>query len=407
MVNFKKAQSGSSAAILIAVIAAMILLYVLFLPPEERARILDDTNGNAGSKINSTNSILLKEFPGRLDLLKKRTIEHKISSFSLVSVTESKLIKDLNSVYAEKSDFSEKPLTLQFDMEDVENADNVILSFFVKDASGNLMITLNGNLISETSFEKGTNGEPIKLPKNMLSKTNTLKFQVSSPGILFFKTNRYDLTNVKIYGDVTDKTGLTNTQNIFLTSQEDEFLEKGTLSFMPGCKQTETSKLQVSVNDQELYSGIPTCYYPVKIEISPGRLLSGENRVTFSSEKGKYSIDQITYFSNLKELITPTYYFEVSEDLYKSVQNNSVDINMTVTFVKSTDFQDVEVELNGRKFSIDNKKRIYTENIDSYIREENNAITLRPLDGAVEVVELKIQSFNNCNNNDDDLDNNC
>lgn len=400
MVNFKKAQAtGGSAALLVAIIAAMILLYVLFLPPEERAKILDDTTTNSASILNSSNSILLKEYPGRLDLLKKRTIEHKLSSFNLLSTTESKLIKELNSVYAEKSDFSEKPITLQFELSDVDNIDNVILSFFVTQASGNLIITLNGNVISGASHNEGTNSDPIKITKNMLLKQNTIKFQVSSPGILFYKTNKYELSNVKLYGDVTDKSGLINIQNMFITSQEDNFLEKGTLSFMPGCKQTEATRILVSINEQEIYTGIPTCNYPVKLEISPGRLLSGENKIKFESDKGKYNIDQIYFISNLKELVNPTYYFDVNEDLYKSLRNNSFEINMTVTFVKSTDFQDVEVELNGRKFSIDNKKRIYTQNINDYIREENNAITLRPLDGAVEVVELKIQAIKNDDDN--------
>ena len=397
MVNFKKAQAtGGSAALLVAIIAAMILLYVLFLPPEERAKILEDTTSSS-SALNSTNSILLKEYPGRLDLLQKRTIEHKLSSFSLVSVTESKLIKNLNSVYAEKSDFSEKPMTLQFEIDNVENIDNVILSFNVKQASGNLIITLNGNLISDASYKAGTNSDPIKISRNMLSKQNTIKFQVSSPGILFLKTNKYELTNVRLFGDVTDKTGLTNTQNLFVTTQEDNFLEKGTISFMPGCKQTDASRLQVSINEQELYSGVPTCEFPVKIEISPGRILSGENKLKFQSDNGKMDIDQLKFTSQLKELVYPTYYFNVDEDLYKSVQNNSIDINMTVTFVKTTDFQDIEVELNGRQFSIDNKKRIYTQNIDNYLREENNAITLRPLDGAVEIVEVKVQAYDNNN----------
>lgn len=399
MVNFRKAQAtGGSAALLVAIIAAMILLYILFLPPEERAKILDGTDTKTGI-ITSNTSILLKENPGRLDLLKKRTLEHKIASFNLLSVTESELIKDLNTVYAEKSVFSEKPITLQFDINNVENMDNVILSFMTKQASGRLTIILNGNVISDASHDEGTNSDPIKISKNLLSKTNTITFQVSSPGVLFFKTNKYELTNVRIYGDVTDISGLTNTQNIFLTEQEDNFLEKGTLTFMPGCEQLDASKLSVYLNEQELYSGIPTCDFPIKLEISPGRLLSGENKVKFTSDKGSFNIDQATFISNLKELVHPTYYFEVSENLYKHILNNSVDVNMTVTFVSSSNFEDVEVELNGRKFSIDNKKRIYNQNIDGYLREENNAITLRPLDGAVEVVELKVQAY--LNDNDD------
>lgn len=375
----------------------MILLYVLFLPPAERAKILEDTTVTTAAQYNQLNPVLLKESPGRLDLLQRDTIAHKLTSFSLLSTTEGKILKDFNSVYVEKSDFSEKPLTLQFDLDNVENIDNVILSFGVIDASGALIITLNGNIITQTSYKKGEAVAPINIPKNLLTKSNSIKFQASSPGVLFFKTNKYSLLNVKLFGDVTDKSGFINTQSFFITTQEDNFLEKATVSFLPNCKETDVSRLQVSLNNQEVYSGIPNCKLPVKIEVGSGRVLEGENKIMFAIDKGAYNIDQLLFTSNLKDLVYPTYYFELTDDQYQDLKNNFIDVNMTVTFVRSVDFQDVEVEINGRKFSIDNKKRVFNQVIDPYLIEDNNAITLRPLDGAVEIVGFKVQVFDRTN----------
>lgn len=393
MAKYKKGQAGAgSAALLVTVIAAMILLYTLFLPPEDRARLLDETNGLGTANDNSVNNILLKESPGRLDLIKKSTIEHKVSSFNLLSKTEGRLIKEFDGVYAERTIFTDKPQTLQFDIPDLDNTENVLLSFYSKEYKGRLIITINDKIISEKEYTSSLM-EPIKIPKSSLSKTNTIKFSVSKPGIIFFVTNKYSLENIKIFADVTDKTALENNQGIFLTGVERQNLEKATLSLMPTCKTNEVGKISILINNQEIYSGMPDCTMPLKIDIAPGRLLEGENTLKITAEKGNYVIDQTKLTSYLKDSIFPTFYFNVDENTQKSVENGTYNVNMSVVFVASYDFQDVEVEINGRKFSIDNKKRTYTQTINPYIREENNAITLRPLDSTVDIVELKVFKY--------------
>ena len=392
IVKRRKGQaSAGSAALLVAIIAAMILLYTLFLPPDERAKLLEETSATV-SNANSTDNIFLKESPGRLDLIKQTTIEHKLSSFNLLSKTEGRIIKEFDGVYAERTIFTDKPQTVQFDIADPENTDNILLSFSPKDIRGRLIITLNDAIISEKEYSDA-NPSPIKIPKASIRKTNTLKFQVSKPGILFFLTNKYTLENVKVFGDVTDKSGLTNSQEIFFTTIERQNLEKAKLSFMPTCRTTNVGRMDVTLNNQIIYTGIPDCTMPVNIEVSPGRILEGENNLKFTAEKGSYIIDQVKVTSNLKDSIYPTYYFNIDKEVMKSVQNGSININMSIIFVKSTSFQDVEVEINGRQFSIDNKDRNYMQTINAYIREDNNAITMRPLDGSVDIVELKIFKY--------------
>ncbi|MBR9690508.1 hypothetical protein GOV08_02375 [Candidatus Woesearchaeota archaeon] len=402
MMKKKKGQAPSAggAALLLTIIAAMILLYVLFLPPQDRAKLLEDTNDNSNDdKSNELDGkILLLEDPGRLDLIKDRDIEHKISSFSLLSFTEGKVIKEFDSIHIEKGSFSEASKTLLFDVDNPNNIDNVLLSFSLADASGRLIVELNGNVISEKKIDEGQ-PTPIDLPKGIISKSNFLKLSVSGPSLLFFLTNKYTLEDIKIVGDVTDDSGLVNSQNFFVTEVEKQNLEKVITKFITSCTDDDEGGLQVSLNNQRIYQGVPECDVPIKLELSPDKLLFGENTIRFSADKGGYIVDQVEIQSKLEKEVYQTYFFEIEEEEFALLEDDGIDINMSVIFVSNKDFEDVEVEINGRKFSIDNKERIWLEVIDPYIREGNNAISLRPLDTSVDIVELKIFIIDNDDNN--------
>jgi len=71
----------------------------------------------------------------------------------------------------------------------------VILSFNAK-GKGVLSIRLNGHKVFEG--EVSSNSPPIKLPKKFLSKDNKVYLSLNSVGILFWKSNRYELKNLKI-----------------------------------------------------------------------------------------------------------------------------------------------------------------------------------------------------------------
>ena len=85
-------SSGAGAAGLVAVIAGLIVLYILFLEPSEREELLDtDSDGNKISDRDSEEAeiikILLDEEPGRLDYLKDDEFEINIPSFNLYKTT--------------------------------------------------------------------------------------------------------------------------------------------------------------------------------------------------------------------------------------------------------------------------------------------------------------------------------
>ena len=402
--NRKGQNSGTSAAVLVAIIAIMIILYTLFLPPEDRAKLLEE-NDDDNNKINDIDGkILLLKDPGRLDLIKKKEIEHKVSSFNLVSQTKGIILKEMDSISAKRTSFNEESMNMRFDIKDVENTDNILLSFTNMESAGKLIITLNDKVIVQKKIND-INPAPIILPKENLFSSNSLKFSVTSPGLLFFKTNRYSLENIKIFADVTDISGLENEQSFFVTELEKENLEKVLVSFMTNCKSDKIGSLNLFLNSMQVYSGIPECEMPINLELAPNKLIEGENNVRFSADKGSYVIDQAKIKSKLKEEVFQTYFFEVTAEEMNHLKNNDIDINMSLIFVKSDDLQDVEVRINGRKFGIDNEERLYSELIDPYIKEGNNAISLKPLDSTVDIVELKIFIEDN-NPDNDNRDNN-
>lgn len=388
----KGQQTASRASILVLVITVAIILYVLFLPPDERNKLLNEDPDGSSSSDDDDSTLLLK-YPGRLDYLKDNSFDYSLPSFNLYSTTSAALLKDADSIYVKRTTFSEKNETFVFTIDDLENTKNVQLSFKREKARGRLTISVNGKPVLQKYIEKDYQ-DPIAIPKEYLVEgQNNVDFSVSSPGLLFFIINEYQLSDIKVTAQVTDVTTLQNKQVFFIKDAEKNNLDYATLTFMTNCKTNEKGQLTVYVNYQTLYEGVPDCVTPTKINIGRDSINNGENRLRFLATSGSYIIDQIKIKTYLKESIYSTYYFEISDDLYSDIYNDDKDINMSIIFVTDEERgNDLEVEINGHKFTVETDEREYDRIIDPYIRKGNNAITLRPMSSTLEVVELKIET---------------
>ena len=120
----KKAQGAVGAAILVAVIAVLVILYVLFLPPSEREALFEEY-GEEVAEVKE-NITLLEEFPGRLDYIAQKEIEHSLPAVNLNIFTESKVLKEFDNLYISKSLFGEKKANLSFEL---ENPEDVVVTF--------------------------------------------------------------------------------------------------------------------------------------------------------------------------------------------------------------------------------------------------------------------------------------
>tara|TARA_Y100000310_G_scaffold164768_1_gene164536 strand:+ start:3371 stop:4576 length:1206 start_codon:yes stop_codon:yes gene_type:complete len=393
----KRAQAtGGNAAILISLIAVAIILYMIFLPTSEREKILLneselDDNGKSNEIVRGR-EILLKEFPGTISAVEGVEDEKDLPNVFLLETKNAAELTTINPFIVTASSFNEKTRTEEFKIEDLDNTENVVLSFNVNEREGILAISLNDKIIFEnelTSFIV----EPVKLSKSDLQEDNVLVFSVDKPGANVFKTNKYSLENIKIVGDITDKSQQESRNLFVLTDSEFDNIEKAELKFIPYCSGVRNvGKLMVEVNNREVFSAIPVCDDPYKQVVPTGVLREGDNSVVFRTEKGSYSVEQVLFNLEFEDARVTPYFFELDQDDIDDINDTTKDLELIVEFVENEDLADIIVEFNGHKRTIDNRDLKYTRELNvNDTRNGNNVIRLIPEQEDIDVLELRVE----------------
>jgi len=377
--NMKGQASGGSAATLVAIIAGIIILYILFLPPQDRANLLegnisDPDNDDDKDDINRT---LLVENTGRLDFTGEDEIIHNIPSINLFTSKQPGVIKKISSLYAKNGWFDKQSANITFHIDDVDNTENLKLTFNLKEHKGKLSINLNGNEIFNSPVE-GANIDPIEIHRNLLDKENRLVFSVSEVGWKFWETNEYQLSNIMLTADITDTSSQESKSVFLVTSTEKENIKSAKLKFNPDCEQSKVGNLDVFMNNHNVFSGLPDCNMLASIEFSTTYLLNGENRLVFRTELGQYLIDQISVKSEMSEIHYPVYYFNIENDEWAEILEDDLDVNLTIEFVDDIEYKKAKLVINGIETHIDQDERIYSKIIDNFVQRGNNAVEIIP-----------------------------
>ena len=393
--NNKKAQgtSAASATGFIALVVGLIILYIIFLPPEERAELLgeNETVEEEEEEVSeeAEENILLLEYPGRLDYLKEKEYEHDISPFYLSKTINAQELDTINPFVIRHGLFDEVKKEVPVKISDLKNTENILLSFTAKKYSGLLTIKLNNINIFESEITT-SNPKPIKLKKDYLEEDNVLEFSVSGIGARFWSTNIYSLDDIKIVGDVAD-ISKQESKNIFFISEDEKLnLERAKLRFLPNCKPEDAGKLDVLINYQEVFSGVPDCGGINVYSFSTNVLHTGDNNLVFKTDKGSYLVEQIKVQTSLKELTYPTYYFEINETTFEKIENDTYDIKLVLEFVDDKRDKIMNLNINNRMIYVDTDEADYYKNIDGYAKEGNNFIKIEPL-SMLDIIELKVE----------------
>lgn len=393
----RRAQGGLNAAVLVAVIAGLIILYILFLPEAEREALLENKSVERVSKgvdDGDKEGILLREFPGRIDIV-EGVIDKQLPNIFLFERTDAKELESVNPIIVRNGWFDKKDRTVSFSIDDLENTDNVILSFKAKEHEGTLTIRLNNEIVYESDIETETVA-PIRLKRNLLYDDNAFHFSVSSVGFRFWKTNEYSLEDIKVVGDITDKSKQ-ESRNIFtLTSRELFNTERADLRFIPYCRsQADVGILDIEINSRNIFSAVPVCEDPYRQPIPLGILDDGQNKVIFKTNKGSYSVEQIKIELIEKEATTTVYFFEVNESVIKDIKDGKVDVVLTIEFIEGKKNKRANLDINGRRVRIDQERKIFTKTLNDdndpeYVEEGNNFIEIEPI-RLLNIVEIKIE----------------
>lgn len=378
-------------SLLIFIIGVSLVLYILFLPPQDRADLLEQNRTALGlPELKDKVTIIKLVEPGRLSNIAEDEIIKDIPEFNLFTRTDATSLIDFDSIYIKKSLYEEQSRNITFNIDRFENTDNFVLSFNAPMHKGIMTIILNDNILTSKEFTTES-PSPLKLPKDYLKSVNSLVFKVSGPGVEFWKSNEYILENLKITADVTDKSNQENQQMVLITEQEYDNLLSYQLEFAIDCRTMDVAPLEVYLNKRKIYSSVPDCGSKVEVPaVDATRLRQGENELIFRTEKGNYLLYNVQSTIKLKEPIFPTYYFTIAEDDFSEIGKGRMDVNVTLLFPNSIDQKIGVLLVNDYLVEIETYEQTYNRNVNGFVRKGNNAVEIRPKQEKLDVVELKV-----------------
>lgn len=318
-------MNANGSAILIIIVTTLIVLYILFLPPGDRAELLGEgstsAGGTGGSGTTGTavlpSATLLDENVGHISYIDSDSRDHSMPSFSIGTRTDGNVLKEVDSLYVKSSVFDSVIQNVSFKV-DTELTSDLKLSFNVGDqASGRLMVVLNGRQIINQDLNAKTS-QVVSLPADQLQRYNVLTIGASSPGWAFWSTNEYQLSSLQITGNIKDLSGAEARQSFVLSEQEVENLDRALLKFYPDCEPSQAGMLKVLVNGRTVFSGRGDCGVINKVELDDRSLDVGENDVVFSTSQGSYLITNLEVTAYLKKPVYPIYYFDLDDRYFVS-----------------------------------------------------------------------------------------
>ena len=349
---------------------------------------MEDTNNTSIGGSQVVQEKLLSVSPGRIDYLAEKEVEHHIPVITILTQKEAKILAEKNVGYAKKGLFSEQSDTLALNVPDLKHTANMLLSLDVNKVDGKLIILFNGEEVFHDEVKEGSLA-PISIPQNLLKDQNTLTFTVSSPGLAFWRTNEASLSNIKVVADVTSIEAQSS-RNVFLVSDTElKNLKKVVLKFQPSCNPHEVGLLDISINGKQVYSGIPDCDLALTpVEFAPETLHTGENEIVFKTANGEYLLSHVIILSELKDIDFPTYYFDLSYEKFRDINDNHKRVKLTLNFVDVVARKFGNLEFNGHLLYFDTKDVSYTFDVSDDLVQGANAIKIKPRK-TLEIRELR------------------
>jgi hypothetical protein len=378
-----KVQSGAPAAALIGIITLMFIFYILFLPPSERKSLLEGENAT----IEEGTGLLLDEAPGLLTFTEKGVFDHSISNIYLIETKNAVILGQENPFIVKKGWFSEQQKSMVFSAGDLDNTENVMLSFQASERKGTLVIALNGQKIFEGVVSL-QNPPPVALPKTLLRPTNQIDFSVTGG---FFSSRKYSLSDIKVIADITDVKKQISQNTFTISDTEKENLDSAFLDFYPICEQRTVGTLTIELNGKVIYAAAPACESLNRQDLYGEDLRNGKNTLVFRIDKGSYRVEQIRVRTVLKAVKAHVEFFNVKTSLYNDILDKNRQVILRIEFIDDNKKKRAELNVDGRKDMIDQTDDIYERDISTWVKEGNNYIEIKPLT-ELDVVKLQVRA---------------
>jgi hypothetical protein len=372
----KGENEGLSVAIIIGTIMAMLVIYVIVIPTEDRLELLNETDFINDDSTSADLMSLLNATPGELSADDETFTTHQMPNINLYVKDKPEIEPLASRLSVFNSWFSEGSPTLKFNIYDLENIKTADLFVSVLRSEGELGIKLNGKLVEESFFAPGI--QSISLPIAYLAESNELVFETSTP-LTPWGDNTYRLEEIAL----KKKFELINSQEnriIDLEQTELDSIKDTTLDFFQICNlaPVKSSTLRILVNEQEAHRGTLHCINTrQEIEIPESYFQAGENIFTFIVDGGDFSITQVELEVESKIGTYPTYYFKLDSSEIDDVEDNDADVILDMIFSdKKT--RKATILVNSHKIKLSTDQPVFTKDISAYVREGTNILKIVP-----------------------------
>ncbi|MFQ5620833.1 MAG: hypothetical protein ACE5FT_03245 [Candidatus Nanoarchaeia archaeon] len=390
---FRKGEkSGADAWILVLLITVSMIVYVLFLPDVVREDIFK--NGELGEPRVTptefeTGEILLEKHVGRLEFYPPGPIEHPLTSVHLFRTTRSSSIEEYNPFSVEKAIFSGEPISKTFSLQNLDNVDNVLLTFGSPIREGRLSIYLNGQLLSQIQPTRGAIA-PLTLKRSLLQKENTLTFEVSSPGWKIWSVNTWQIENARVLADLSDPSKQSAFTTLTMSPVEQRNALSAKLRFTASCDPFAVGPVEIMINGKRIYQAIPDCETVNVANVDPSALIEGTNNVVFRALDGEYRLDNMELVTELKDVHTFVEYFEVNPELHNAVLTGGNDVFLEIEFVDDGERKRAALNVNQHVSRIDQREPFYARNLNNWVEPGfRNYIELVP-ESPLNIVDVRV-----------------
>lgn len=365
----------------------VLIFYILFLPAEEREKLLgeEETSTVTTTKLKSP-VVLLSTDVGTLTQVKEKEIEHTLPPVLVEERSSAEVLAELNPFTVRRGWIREKKKQVTLTIEKHDVTENVFLNFQLAKHVGGLRIKLNMVEIFDGEIEEDV-PQTILLKKELLQKINLLEFETYGFGLF---AREYAFKDVKIVGDVVDKARKAAFETIVVSPEEHANVERGHLSFFAVCKREEVGVLEISLNGKTLAAGVPNCNSVNRFEFVKDDVKVGKNELLFALERGRVRLDSIVIKTKLKPTKSFIDYFNVNGTIMKKLDARQAKSIIKITFVDDNALKVADLNINGILSTIDQKTSMYEKDITSRTREGNNYVALTPRT-ELNVVNLQVK----------------
>ncbi len=393
--NVGRKGQGSDAryvAVLIILIAFFMILYILFVPPEEREVLLNQDLGTGtgiGAASSSAQVEILAASPGTISPERDTIQEHSMNAVNLFVKTEPKLLHLAQSMVVRTSLFSHQAPILTFAFEETDMK-KVSLFFSVEGTPrGDLTASINGNVFFSGKVESGA--RVIEIPLSLVKETNQLELRASNPGLAFWSSNEYRLNNVGIKTDF-ERINAQESRTFVLVEREAKNVAAAKLAYFQVCNAKlpgQFTNLKIYVNDASVFSGFVRCVSTKQeLEFDKGLLVEGKNTVRFVLEQGDFSLNEVKVITETTEADFPTYSFIMDADHMKKISAGKK-VMLNVIFASDREAKNARVFIGDKSFIMNTEAGTFSRDVSTFVREGTNFVRIIP-SNTFNIVSLKL-----------------